>query len=51
MCTRHTGDDERMDEMHSLQHAVIGAASCDDEEERVAEDVGRLIARAGQRRM
>jgi uncharacterized protein (TIGR00725 family) len=44
----HTGDDERMNEIvYPLQIAVIGAASCDDEEERVAEDTGRLIATAG----
>ncbi|MDE4908060.1 TIGR00725 family protein [Methanogenium marinum] len=36
-----------MDEMPPLQIAVIGAASCDDETGRVAEDTGRLIARAG----
>ena len=49
MCTgTHTGDDERMNEIvYPLQIAVIGAASCDDEEERVAEDTGRLIATAG----
>ncbi|NLO77256.1 MAG: TIGR00725 family protein [Methanomicrobiales archaeon] len=33
--------------MCSLQIAVLGSASCDAEEERVAEDVGRLIATAG----
>lgn len=36
-----------MDEMHPLQIAVVGAASCDAKEERMAEDAGRLIATAG----
>lgn len=36
-----------MNNMCSLQIAVLGSASCDAEEERVAEDVGRLIATAG----
>ncbi len=47
MCTRHTGDDERMDDMPPLRIAVINAAFSDDEEEYVTGNVGRLIVRAG----
>ncbi len=36
-----------MNDMHSLQIAVIGAASCDAGEECVAKDAGRMIAQAG----
>ncbi len=36
-----------MNDLRSLQIAVLGSASSDAREERVAEDVGRLIAKAG----
>lgn len=47
MCTRHTGDDEKMDDMSPFQIAVINAAASDDEEEHVTGNVGKLIVRAG----
>lgn len=46
---RITGDIQvmMMNDMRSLQIAVVGAASCTTDEEHAAEDAGRQIAEAG----